>query len=494
MLGMVDKEYIRKKHFIEGWSIRKIGRNLDISRQTIRKALQDSNIPQYNLTKKRPSPVLEPFKKTIREWLTQDESAPPKQRHTARRIYSRLRDEYGFTGGESTVRVFVQKEKNHHLEMFMPLSAYWGEQAKVDWGRAKVYLQGKLTEVSLFCLRMKASLVPFVWAAPTEKLEAFLEGHRRAFEWLGGVPERLVYDNPKTAVTKILKGPYRQEHTVFSSLRAHYLFDSDFCNPASGNEKGTVENLVKYVRRNNLVPVPHLNSIEELNVRLLNWCDNERNARIKDWIQERQGLRALPSVPFQCSRTTMVSTNRLLLFQFDRNYYSVPVIYGNRNLRVEAFVDRLEVYDASRLVTVHERSYSHGGEKIMKLEHYLPILKTKPRASKNALVVRKLPDVYQKLRHRLCSKNPEGYREFAKILLLNLEYNFEDVLKAVEESLKQHSPTQESIRQLLHLQLSSPKVSVKNSSESSIANLEVPVDTPSKFDHLIGGLSNDGAA
>lgn len=493
MLGMVDKEYIRKKYFIEGWSIRKIGRNLDISRQTIRKALKDSHIPQYNLTKKRPSPVLEPYKEIIREWLTQDQSAPLKQRHTARRIYSRLRDEYGFTGGESTVRAFVQKEKKQHLEMFMPLSADWGEQAQVDWGRAKAYIQGRLTEVSLFCLRMKASLVPFVWAAPTEKLEAFLEGHKRAFEWLGGVPERLVYDNPKTAVTKILKGPHRQEHTVFSSLRAHYLFDSDFCNPASGNEKGTVENLVKFVRRNTLVPVPHVDSLDELNVKLLNWCENERNTRIDEWLQEREGLRALPSVPFQCSRTNMVSTNRLLLFQVDRNYYSVPVIYGNRNLRVEAFVDRIEVYDASKLVTVHERSYSRG-EKIMKLEHYLPILKTKPRAAKNALVVRKLPDVYQKLRVQLCSKNPEGYREFAKILLLNLEYNFEDVLSAVEECLKQQTPTQESIRQLLNVQLSISKVLVKKSSESPLETLDAPVDTPSKFDHLIGGLAHDGAA
>lgn len=134
-----------------------------------------------------------------------------------------------------------------------------------------MYLNGKLTEVSLFCLRLKASLVPFVWASPMEKLEAFLEGHKRAFDWLGGVPASLVYDNPKTAVTKILKGPHRQEHTIFSSLKAHYLFDSDFCNPARGNEKGTVENLVKFVRLNTMVPVPSFNSMEELNKHLLSW-------------------------------------------------------------------------------------------------------------------------------------------------------------------------------------------------------------------------------
>lgn len=493
MLGMVDKEYIRKKYFVEGWSIRKISRNLDVARQTVRKALKDSNIPQYNLTKDRPSPVLEPYKEIIREWLEQDQSAPPKQKLTAKRIFELLQEKYNFAGGESTVRKFVQKEKKRYIEMFVPLTADWGEQAQVDWGRTKVYLNGKLTEVSLFCLRMKASLVPFVWASPTEKLEAFLEGHKRAFEWLGGVPASLVYDNPKTAVTKILKGPHRQEHTVFSSLRAHYLFDSDFCNPASGNEKGTVENLVKFVRRNAITPVPHVNSIDELNEKLFQWCEKQRKARIKEWEQEREGLRALPSVPFQCSRTHMVSTSRLLLFQLDRNFYSVPVAYGNRNLRVEAFVNRIEVYDSTKLVAAHERSYSRG-EKVMKLEHYLPIIEIKLRAAKNALVVRKLPEVYQKLRIQLCSKNPEGYREFAKILLLNLEYRFEDVLSAVEEGLKLHSPTQESIRQILISQFSNPKVSVKELSKSPLATLDIPIDTPSKYDHLMGGAQHDGVA
>ncbi|KJR49187.1 Mobile element protein [Desulfosporosinus sp. I2] len=152
---MVDKEYIRKKHYIEGWSIRKISRNFEISRQTVRKALKDSNIPQYKLSKEKRSPVLEPYKEIIREWLKQDQSAPPKQRHTAKRIYDRLIHEYDFTGGESTVRIFVRKEKNGHVEMFIPFTADWGEQAQVDWGRAKVYIGGKLTEVSL--LRISAT-------------------------------------------------------------------------------------------------------------------------------------------------------------------------------------------------------------------------------------------------------------------------------------------------------------------------------------------------
>ncbi|SCX76800.1 IS21 family transposase [Alkaliphilus peptidifermentans] len=275
MIGMVDIEYIRKKHFVEDWSIRKISKNLGVARQTVRKALDSSEIPKYNLTKPKPSPVLDSFKDVIIEWLKQDETAPKKQRHTARRIYHRLCEEHDFTGSESTVRRFIRLHKDQQKEIHIPLSADWGEQAQVDWGRAKIYINDKEREVSLFCMRLKASLTPFVWASPTEKLEAFLEGHKRAFEWLDGVPRNLVYDNPKTAVTKILKGPNREEHVVFSSLRAHYLFDSEFCNPARGNEKGTVENLVKFVRLNVMVPVPHVSSIEELNQKLISWCEKQ---------------------------------------------------------------------------------------------------------------------------------------------------------------------------------------------------------------------------
>lgn len=487
MLEMVDIEYIRKKHFIEGWSIRKISRNLDVARQTIRKAIQSSEIPQYKLSRAKSCPVMDPYKDVIREWLESDKNQPAKQRHTARRIFNRLCEEYDFTGSESSVRRLVRQEKNILKEAFVPLTADWGEQTQVDWGRAKVYINNRLTEVSLFCLRLKASLVPFVRAYPTEKLEAFLDGHRRAFEWLGGVPWNLVYDNPKTAVTKILKGPHREEHVLFSSLRAHYLFGSEFCNPNSGHEKGTVENLVKYVRLNAMVPVPQVKSLEELNQILLGWCEKQRQIRKKDWEQEHKEFRPLPATPFKCSRTHMVKSNRLLLFQFDRNYYSVPVACGHQSLRIEAFVDRIEVYDNNQMVAIHARSYSRG-EKIMELEHYLPVIATKPRVVKNALVVRKLPEIYQKLRIELCYREPEGYREYAKILLLNMEFNFEDVLLAIKESLKSGYVGFEHIRQLLISKGLKSKPH-SGSTPGSLPELDIPVDDPSKFNYLIGGVS-----
>lgn len=273
---------------------------------------------------------------------------------------------------------------------------------------------------------------------------------------------------------------------MFSSLKAHYLFDSDFCNPASGNEKGTVENLVKFVRLNTLVPVPSFNTLDELNNHLLAWCEQERLRRLSEWEQEQTGLMPLPSTPFKCAVTHMVSTSSLLLFQFDRNHYSVPAGYGNRDLRIEAFTDKIEIYDSTKLIAMHKRCYKRG-EKIMHLQHYLPILARKPRASTNALVVRKLPEVYQQLRVSLCRQNPEGYREFTKILLLNQEFSFEAVLNAVEEAMRQGIASLSTIRCLLDSRLNT--TSNKTSTVLPLKGPEVPLDSPSKYDHLMRGVT-----
>ena len=199
LLTMVDIEFIRKKHLVEGWSVRKIGRQVGVSRQSVRKALLSAEAPRYRLTARRACPVMDPFRAVIQAWLDADAQAPPKQRHTATRVHDRLVAEHDFAGAEVTVRRFVRELRGAAPEVFIPLGAGWGQQAQVDWGQATVTIAGQSVVAHLFCLRLRASGVPFVWAAPTEKLEAFLEGHRRAFAWLGGVPAECVCDNPKTA-------------------------------------------------------------------------------------------------------------------------------------------------------------------------------------------------------------------------------------------------------------------------------------------------------
>lgn len=444
---MVDIEFIRKKHCVEGWSIRKIAKNLHLSRQSVRKALASSEIPRYKLTEPRPCPVMDPYKNVITAWLEADKKAPPKQRHTAKRMYDRLVEEYGFTGGESTVRRFVRNLRDYGAEVYIPLTADWGEQAQLDWGEAVVKIAGIEKRVYLFCLRMRASQVPFAKAFPTEKLEAFLAGHADAFEWLGGVPGHCVFDNPKTAVTRILAGPWREEHQVFSSLKAHYLFDADFCNPARGNEKGAVENLVGYVRRNALVPVRDYPSFEALNAHLLKWSEKERLRLAESWLKEREGLRQLPARPYPCCITRLAVVSKTALVTFDRNRYSVPSKWASRTVQVVATWDRVGVVAGEEVVAEHERRYGRG-ETVVELEHYLSALARKPRASMNALAVRRLGGIWEKTRLHLCAQK-DGYREFTKILMLNGEYPHEEVASALEAAFDMGKATESMVRQLI---------------------------------------------
>ncbi|MEW6447356.1 MAG: IS21 family transposase [Bacillota bacterium] len=444
---MVDIEYIRKKHYVEGWSIRKIARNLGISRQSVRKALASAEMPRYRRTRPRPFPVMDPYRAIILAWLEADAAAPPKQRHTAKRIYDRLVEEYGFTGAESTVRRFVRLLKARIPEAYVPLTADWGEQAQVDWGQAVVEIDGVPTVVHLFCLRLRASGVCFAQAFPTEKLEAFLAGHRLAFEWLGGVPAQCIYDNPKTAVVKILAGPHRQEHEYFAHLRAHYLFESHFCNPARAHEKGAAENLVGYVRRNALVPVQDFASWEELNAHLLDWCNRDR-ARRPGWPEEQAALRPLPDHPLTCAITRMAVVSRTGLVTFDRNRYSVPCRWVGQTVIVSATWDRVQVMVGEEVIAVHQRCYARG-QTVLELEHYLPVLAQKPRAAKNALAVRQLGGAWDRAREVLCRGRVDGYRELAEILLLHREYPHAALTAALEQALALGTPTASVVRQLL---------------------------------------------
>lgn len=445
---MIDIEYIRKMYHLEGWSIRKLSRNLGHARQTIRKVVNNSQIPKYDLKKPRSFPVMDPYRDVIQEWLDNDKSAPKKQRHTAKRIYDRLVEEYMFTGSESSVRKFVRKLRPKYQEVYIPLMAQWGEQAQVDWGRAKVIIGNQLTEVCLFCLKMRASRVPFVWAFPTERLEAFLEGHQFAFRWLGGVPKELVYDNPKTAVVRILQGPYREEHTIFSSLKSHYLFDGIFCNASQPHEKGSIENLVGYVRRNTMVPVPQVPSIDSLNIHLIAWCEKEKQRYSEEWKKEKEGLLPLPKSLYRCSVTKMARVSSYSLVTYDRVRYSVPCRHIKLTLRLEVFSDRIEIWDHSRLLATHKRSYVRQ-ETVLELAHYLDVLERKPRAVMNAQVVRELPEIYSKAKEVLLKDNREGYREFCQILLLHRDHCKEQVNAALTKAVEMEKVDSSTVRQWL---------------------------------------------
>jgi transposase len=445
---MVDVEFI-KLRARDGWSIREIHRRTGWSRQAIRKALSaPAAPPRYELSAPRPSPVMGPYLPLVRRWLADDESAPPKQRHTARRIYDRLVSEHGFTGAEVTVRQAVARLRGKRCEAYVPLEAPFGRIAQADFGGAVVTIAGVRVEVALFCLRAKASKVPFVVAYPTERLEAFLAGHVAAFAFFGGVPAEVWYDNPKTAVTKILAGPFREEHERLSALRAHYLFASSFCTPGRGNEKGAVEHLVGYVRRNALVPYTRaFADLAALNAHLRAWCERERVRHSEAWQLERAALGELPTHPFPASVSRPVVANKVALVTVDRVRYSVPVTCASQTLRAESFVGRIELYRGCELVASHARSYARGAV-VLELAHYLDAFERKPRAALSCAALGSSDPVFLRARD-LALAAPDGHRRFAEILLLGRELGLERLAAALAESLTAGAlPSAGHVRQL----------------------------------------------
>jgi transposase len=458
MLDMLDIEYIRKLYHVQGWSIRQIAKRLGHSRNTIAKYLGVEEVrPRYRFQAPRPRPVLGAFEGVIRQWLEDDEGRPRKQRHTAHRIYVRLRDEYGFPGGESTIRLYVRRCKKPVPEAYLPLEYALGVEAQCDFGAAEVVLGGRKVVVQLFCLRLMASHRSFVMAFPHQKAEAFYEGHRQGFEFFGGVPRQIRYDNPKVAVTEVLGGRERKESPGFIALRSHYLFESVFCTPGKqgAHEKGGVENLVGYVRRNFLVPVPEVEELSALNAALRARCLTEGQRQLPGdqgffrdlWAKEQAYLLPLPERPFACCRTVSAVVNSLQLVTFERCRYSVPTAYVGQTVTLHAYVDHLEISHGDTLIASHPRLYEYEQESLQ-MEHYLELLDRRPGAVANARVFRHLAAPYQAFRQRCLEKRPPAVREFLGVLKLHREFPQPIVACAIGEALARDHCRADVVRQI----------------------------------------------
>jgi transposase len=445
MLTVDKKEEIRREHFIQGKSIRRIARELGCSRTTVRKAIRDSMVPVYQRTAPIRYPVLQPVIPLIDNWLREDESQPKKQRHTARRVWIRLKEEAGFTGGESTVRRYVHKKRLVVPEVFVPLIYQPGSDAQADWGEAKVIWKGEEIVVQFFTLRLCYSGGCFVVAYPNQKQEAFFDGHQQGFQFLGGVPKRVTYDNLTTAVKKVLSGRNRQEQDSFTAFRSHFLFESIFCQPAKANEKGGVENIIGYVRRNFFVPVPKVGSFAELNQILHQRCLQNLNRTpagkeksIGQLLQEEKvGFLSLPKYSFDCCRTVPVKADSCSRIQFETNKYSVPTAFAYQSLLCKAYPFQIKIVQQEKVVAEHQRCYDRYQE-IFNPVHYLRLLEQKPGAFLQAKPLSgwQLPGVFEKFYAGLKERIPEkATREYIRTLRLLEEFSLAEVTAAIEKSL-----------------------------------------------------------
>ena len=259
---------VRRAVVVDKMSEREAAKQFGLARETVRKMLRYSVPPGYRRQQPVRRPKLDAWVGAIDQILEQDKAEGKKQRHTAKRIFERLRDEHGYTGGYTIVKDYVRLRKLSQREMFVPLAHPPGD-AQADFGEAMVVIGGVERKAHYLVMDLPQSDDCFVMAFPAETTEAFLEGHNHAFAYFGGVPRTILYDNTKIAVARILGDGTRMKTRAFTELQSHYLFAEKFGRPGKGNDKGKVEGLVGYARRNFMVPRPRFATWDEFNAHLL---------------------------------------------------------------------------------------------------------------------------------------------------------------------------------------------------------------------------------
>ena len=396
---------------IEGLSHREAARRFGIDPRTVAKMMVFSVPPGYRRSKPPARPKLDPFIGIIDRILEEDKSCPAKQRHTSKRIFERLRDEHGFAGGLTIVKDYVHDRRLRQREVFVPLSHEPGH-AQADFGEALAEIDGVEQKIHFFAMDLPHSDGCFVQAYPAETTEAFCAGHTAAFAFFGGVPQSILYDNTRIAVARILGDGRRQRTRVFSELQSHYLFEDRFGRPGKGNDKGKVEGLVGYIRRNYLVPMPRAASFAALNAKLVDDCRRRLGDRLRghsETIGERLSrdlavFHDLPATAYDACEKRSGRVSSLSLVRYRGNDYSVPTAYGHREVLIRGYVGEVVISCGADIIARHARSYERE-DFVFDPLHYLALLEQKIGALDQAapLVGWDLPEEFAMFR-RLCHR------------------------------------------------------------------------------------------
>ena len=370
---------VRRAVVVEGMSIRGASRVFGLHCGTVRKMLVYSMPPGHRRQTPPCRPKLEPFTGIIDRILEDDHKVPRKQRHTAKRIYERLRDEHGFAGQYTIVKDYVRERRRGIKEMFVPLSHLPGH-AQCDFGEARVIIGGVEQQVHDVVLDLPHSDGCFIKAYPAETTEALLDGHVSAFALLGGVPQSIHYHNTRLAVAKILGDGRRKRTRACTELVAHYLFEDRFGRPGKGNGKGKVEGMVGYVRRTFLVPVPSFESFAALGAHLEQRC-------LKRLERDLEALLPLPAAPCDACDQREGRVSSLSLARYRTIDSSAPVAYGHRDVLIRGYVDLVVISCGSEVIARHPRSYQRD-DFVFDPIHYLPLLERKTGALDQAAPLR----------------------------------------------------------------------------------------------------------
>jgi transposase len=458
MFDVDDYLKVRYAVQIEGLSKRAAARRFGIDPRTVSKMMTFSVPPGYVRTKPPVRPKLDPFIAIIDKILADDKSQPKKQHHTSKRIFERLRDENGFTGGITIVKDYVAGWQQRSREMFVPLIHPPGH-AQADFGEAIAIIGGVERKIHYFAFDLPHSDANFVVAYPAETTEAFCDGHVQALAFFGGIPQSILYDNTKIAVARILGDGKRQRTRVFTELQSHYLFQDRFGRPAKGNDKGKVEGLVGFARRNFMVPVPAFESFEALNAHLAACCRKRMNERLRGHTEtigqrlERDlaAMRRPLPPPYDACEKVGTRVPSLSLVRYRRNDYSVPTSFGHREVIVRGYVHEVVIACGAEIIARHPRSYERE-DFVFDPLHYLALIEQKINALDQAapLADWKLPEEFATLRRLLEARmGKKGKREFVQVLRLMETFRIEDVTDAVGDAIARGAIGFDAIKHLV---------------------------------------------
>ena len=450
---------VRRRVLVGNEPKRQVMREEGLAWATLKKMLEHSAPPGYRQKEDRPKPKLGEHLDWVGSVLSGDKQLPRKQRHTAKRIWERLKAERGFGGGYTVVKDAVRELTRHNQEVFIPLKQRPGTM-QMDFGQALARIGGELRKIHFAVFAMPYSDGVYLRAYERECTETFWDAHVHALEWFGGVPWEITYDNSRIAVSQIIgMGADRKLTVAFRQQQSHSLFDHRFCRVARPNEKGVVEGMVKYTRLNFMVPVPEAGTMAELNAQFEAKCREDLQRRVRgshktkaDLLKEdRAAFRPLPAVPFEAAIKTSRISNSLSLVRFDDNDYSVPVAYAHRTLTIKGFCEEVRISSGPDPVAVHRRIWDTEQTSFDPL-HYLALLERKPGAIDAArpLAGLELPESFAVLRRRLEREwNGNGVREYIAVLRLLERHSLPALRRAVEKALEVGALSRDAIAQFL---------------------------------------------
>lgn len=466
VIRMSTRAEIRQKHLVEGMPLKEVARRLGVNIKTVRRHVKDEEEECPPRASPRRGRLLDPHREEIEALVRKD------GRITAKRIGRILEKKHKLRVGARSLRRYLLEVRGrlNKPEVFVHRTHLPGETMEIDFGEGWAIVGGERVKIFFFVATLPASNAYFAKAYRFQRVECLLDGITSAFLWFGGLVIRLVFDNASMAVRKILKGEERIETQIFHTYRASWPVGVDFCGPAKGNEKGSVERGVEYVRGIALRPIPEAADMEALNEQILHELEIDldrrklpdgRTAR-EALDDERKQLRSLPNLRPDTGRVVSVTADKHGHVRIDRSTYSVQEESARRTLTARLYHDQVKVFDGTMEVAKHKRSLQPGTF-VLELEHILRVLEKKPRAASEATVIRQLglPQCFEDLRQAMRGRQRrKSDKEWVQIIGLLLDHPLAALTSAVEAALERDVPDLSSVRQLLRNE-SQPRVAVE---------------------------------